>query len=71
MKHLAIAALMTISAFAWGAQWQRDGSLMLEREEVEYIRENYNSMRATLQNALIRVQELTTENEALKTGKCI
>lgn len=71
MKNFIFGVLLTISAVSWGAQWQRDGSLVLECEEVEYIRENYNSMRSSLEIAMAKLQQLTAENEALKTGKCI
>lgn len=71
MKTLVIAASLAISAFAWGAEWQRDGSLLLSREEVNYVRTNYESMRQTLEIVQMKLQELAAENEALKTGKCI
>lgn len=65
MKHFILGFTLACAMSSWAVVRHDDGSLTFDREEVDALRLQFYSLKATLDNCSIRVQELQEENKAL------
>lgn len=71
MKRIPL--LFLLAPLSAGAMTHyKDGSIMLDPQEVKNVESNFNEMQQTIEEAAEVIKKLLEENEALKKpGKCV
>lgn len=71
MAKFVLGLILGITVSSFAVVQHPDGSMTLDRGEIDEVRRDFYQLRYNFDLAVQRIGELTKENELLKTGKCI
>jgi|GEM_PF-5122259 len=71
MKNFLLGVVLALSFNAYAFEWQKDGSLLMTREEVEQTEKNFYQLNANFKIATQQVHELRRQLEEVQNNKCI
>jgi hypothetical protein len=69
MKNFVLGFALACAVSSWAVTRHDDGSLTLDREEVDTLRLQFYNMQMIAQQCAVRAQQLEEENARLNKGR--
>lgn len=71
MRNFLLGVVLALSFNVYAFEWQKDGSLLMTRDEVEQTEKNFYQLTANFKIATQQVHELRRQLEEVQNNKCI
>jgi hypothetical protein len=71
MRNLLLGVVLALAFNAYAFEWQKDGGLLLSREEAEETEKNFYVLSSNFKLATQQVYELRRQLEEVKNNKCL
>lgn len=71
MRSFLLGVVLALSFNAYAFEWQKDGSLLMTREEVEQTEKNFYQLSSNFKIATQQVHELRRQLEEVQNNKCL
>lgn len=71
MKNFLLGVLITLAGSSLAMTWNDDGSVLLDKAEIDQLRVEHYQLNYNFNLAVEQVGELTRQLEQLRKAKCV
>ena len=70
MKNFILGVVLTLAVSSWAATQNPDGSVLIDKDELEQLRVNWYQMNSNFNLCVQQVGELRQKLDVLEKAKC-